>query len=128
MSYWNRKKAGRASTDSVARQLKKMASTHHHLQDDIDVVLDFLGEPDEFGFIEDDMFDSKPGRGGRDLGYGKGDGHRARRRLEKISEYSADVCDMLHDEDDLPGWIMDKIAVMNNNMVKIKHYLQDKID
>ena len=64
---------------------------------------------------------------GRDLGYGEGEGRSAKAQLFQVAEYAALLHEMLHDEDDLPEWVQNKIAVMTNNIGKIKHYLEYKI-
>ena len=64
---------------------------------------------------------------GRDLGYGEGEGRMAKSQLFKIAEYGAELHEMIRDDDDLPEWVQSKIAVMANNIGKIKHYLEYKI-
>ena len=64
---------------------------------------------------------------GRDLGYGEGEGRSAKSQLFQVAEYAAHLHAMLHDEDDLPEWVQNKIAVMTKNIGKIKHYLEYKI-
>tara|TARA_Y100001963_G_scaffold158514_1_gene258454 strand:- start:5093 stop:5560 length:468 start_codon:yes stop_codon:yes gene_type:complete len=64
---------------------------------------------------------------GRDLGYGEGEGRMAKSQLYKVGEYAAILHDMLHDNDDLPEWVLSKIAVMSNDIGKIKHYIEYKI-
>ena len=64
---------------------------------------------------------------GRDLAYGEGEGRMAKSQLFKIAEYGAKLHEMLEDEDDLPEWALAKIAVMSNDIGKIKHYLEYKI-
>ena len=64
---------------------------------------------------------------GRNLDYGKGEGKMTRQQLFHIAEYAATLHEMIQDEDDLPEWVQSKIAVMSNNIGKIKHYLEYKL-
>lgn len=65
---------------------------------------------------------------GRSLDYpGKGEGKMARQQLFHIAEYSSELYEMLNDADDLPGWVQGKLAVMSNDIGKIKHYLEYKL-
>ena len=64
---------------------------------------------------------------GRDLDYGKGEGRMTRSQLFHIAEYALALHEMIRDEDDLPEWVQSKVAVMANNIGKIKHYLDYKI-
>ena len=63
----------------------------------------------------------------RDLGYGEGEGRMVRAQLFQVAEYAAVLHEMIQDEDDLPEWVQNKIAVMTSNIGKIKHYLEYKI-
>ena len=64
---------------------------------------------------------------GRDLGYGEGEGRSTKAQLFQVSEYAAVLHEMIQDDDDLPEWVQNKIAVMTSNIGKIKHYLEYKI-
>ena len=64
---------------------------------------------------------------GRDLGYGEGEGRHTKSQLHKISIYAAKLDEMLADNDDLPEWVQSKVAVMAQNIGKIKHYLEYKL-
>ena len=64
---------------------------------------------------------------GRDLAYGEGEGRMSKSQLFKISEYGAELHQMLNDGDDLPEWVQSKIAVMAHDIGKIKHYLEYKL-
>ncbi len=64
---------------------------------------------------------------GRDLGYGEGEGRSTKAQLFQVAEYAALLHEMIQDEDDLPEWVQNKIAVMTSNIGKIKHYLEYKI-
>ena len=64
---------------------------------------------------------------GRDLDYGKGEGKMTRSQLFHIAEYATILHEMIMDEDDLPEWVQSKVAVMANNIGKIKHYLEYKL-
>ena len=69
---------------------------------------------------------------GRMLDYGhvKSDSHEGRmmrQALYEMSEYAADLHDMLNDDDDLPQWCHYKIAVARACIGKVRHYLEYKI-
>jgi hypothetical protein len=69
---------------------------------------------------------------GRNLSYGdrpSGDreARMTRSQLFKIARYAQSLHDMLHDDDDLPEWVQSKISVMDNDIGKVKHYLEYKL-
>ncbi len=64
---------------------------------------------------------------GRDLGYGEGEGRMVKSQLFQVAEYAALLHELIRDNDDLPEWAQSKIAVMTNDIGKIKHYLEYKI-
>ena len=69
---------------------------------------------------------------GRNLSYSHpdaidGEGRMSRSQLYKVANYAQSLHDTLRDEDDLPEWIQSKIAVMDHDMGKVKHYLDYKI-
>jgi len=69
---------------------------------------------------------------GRNLSYGhqgSGDeeGRMSRSQLYKVSKYAQSLHDIIRDDDDLPEWVQSKIAVMDNDIDKIKHYLEYKL-
>jgi hypothetical protein len=64
---------------------------------------------------------------GRDLGYGEGEGRMTKSQLFQVAEYAALLHEMILDDDDLPEWVQSKVAVMANDISKIKHYLEYKI-
>ena len=64
---------------------------------------------------------------GRDLGYGEGEGRMVKSQLYQVAEYAVILHEMIQDGDDLPEWVQNKIAVMTNDIGKIKHYLEYKI-
>jgi len=64
---------------------------------------------------------------GRDLGYQEGEGRMTKSQLHHISEYAAELHEMIEDGDDLPEWIQGKVAVMASDIGKIKHYLEYKL-
>jgi hypothetical protein len=76
---------------------------------------------EQCGLPEDDIDQ------GRDLGYGEGEGRMAKSQLFKIGQYAQSLHDTLVDEDDLPEWVLSKIAVISSDIGKIKHYLEYKI-
>ena len=69
---------------------------------------------------------------GRNLSHGDpkaGDheGRMTRGQLDKIARYAQSLHDMIRDNDDLPEWIQSKIAVIDHDIGKVKHYLEYKI-
>ncbi len=64
---------------------------------------------------------------GRDLGYGEGEGKMVKSKLYQVAEYAAILHEMIPDGDDLTEWVQNKVAVMTNDIGKIKHYLEYKI-
>ena len=115
-----------ALTSENREFLMHVADQNPQLQDDIEAVFDVLNTQPSMGHDGGEVDDG--GGRGRDLGYGKPDGKRIRRQLDKIEDYAGDVKNKLRDDDELPGWIKDKINVMNDDIVDIKHYLQGKLD
>ena len=65
--------------------------------------------------------------GGRDLGYGEGEGRMTKSQLDKLARYSQSLHDKLMDDDDLPEWVQSKIAVASANVSKVYHYLDYKM-
>lgn len=65
--------------------------------------------------------------GGRDLGYGEGEGRMSKAALDKLARYSQSLHDKIHDDDDLPEWVQSKIAVSAENIGKVYHYLDYKM-
>ena len=69
---------------------------------------------------------------GRNLSYGDHpsadrEGRMTRSQLFKVARYAQSLHDTLRDDDDLPEWVQSKISVMNNDIGKIKHYLEYKL-
>lgn len=65
--------------------------------------------------------------GGRDLGYGEGEGRMSKAALDKLARYSQSLHDKIRDDDDLPEWVQSKIAVSAENIGKVYHYLDYKM-
>jgi len=70
---------------------------------------------------------------GRNLSYGSGpspdnESRMTKSQLFKVARYAQSLHDMLQDSDDLPEWVQSKIAVMDNDIGKIKHYLEYKLN
>lgn len=72
--------------------------------------------------------DHHAGTEGRDLGYGEGEGRMTKSQLDKLARYSQSLHDKLMDNDDLPEWVQSKIAVAADNIGKVYHYLEYKLD
>ena len=69
---------------------------------------------------------------GRNLSYGDSpsadrEARMTKSQLFKVARYAQSLHDMLQDDDDLPEWVQSKISVMNNDIGKIKHYLEYKL-
>jgi hypothetical protein len=70
---------------------------------------------------------------GRNLSYshkksGDSEGRMTRSQLYKIGNYAQSLHDIIRDDDDLPEWVQSKIAVMDNDIGKIKHYIEYKLN
>jgi len=79
--------------------------------------------------IVSDVLISEPDdlQGGRDLGYGEGEGRMTKSQLDKLARYSQSLHDKLMDDDDLPEWVQSSIAVAADNVGKVYHYLEYKL-
>tara|TARA_B110000467_G_C18111469_1_gene362765 strand:- start:248 stop:574 length:327 start_codon:yes stop_codon:yes gene_type:complete len=95
------------------RQLRRIIKEQLSLEDVISDVL--ISEPTD-------------SQGGRDLGYGEGEGRMTKSQLDKLARYSQSLHDKLMDDDDLPEWVQSKIAVAADNVGKVYHYLEYKLD
>ena len=67
-----------------------------------------------------------PDDGGRNLGHG-GKSRMARQQLHQVAEYAVELWNMLDDEDEVPEWCQSKIAVMADNIGKVKHHIEYKV-
>jgi hypothetical protein len=95
------------------RQLRRIIKEQLSLEDVISDVL--ISEPAD-------------SQDGRDLGYGEGEGRMTKSQLDKLARYSQSLHDKLMDDDDLPEWVQSKIAVAADNVGKVYHYLEYKLD
>ena len=101
------------------------------LQDDaVFADRDLPGIVDDFDHPGDE--DHKSHKAGRNLSYGKNpsadrEARMTKSQLFKVARYAQSLHDMLQDDDDLPEWVQSKISVMNNDIGKIKHYLEYKL-
>lgn len=89
----------------------------------IDEAITELGLEDE-PHMGTDATDDAPGR---DLGYGEGEGRMVKSHLDKIAKYATELHDMLRDSDDVPEWVSSKVAVMDHEMGRVKHYIEYKV-
>ena len=64
---------------------------------------------------------------GRDFGSGDQEGRMARSQLFKVAQYAQSLHDTLQDADELPEWVMAKIAIIANDIGKVKHHLEYKM-
>ena len=64
---------------------------------------------------------------GRDFGSGDQEGRMARSQLYKVAQYAQSLHDTLQDSDELPEWVLAKIAVIANDIGKVKHHLEYKM-
>jgi hypothetical protein len=95
------------------RQLRRIIKEQLSLEDVISVVLD------------DVHADSQSGR---DLGYGEGEGRMTKSQLDKLARYSQSLHDKLNDDDDLPEWVQSSIAIASDNVGKVYHYIEYKLN
>tara|TARA_A100001011_G_scaffold333425_1_gene361145 strand:- start:535 stop:1050 length:516 start_codon:yes stop_codon:yes gene_type:complete len=63
---------------------------------------------------------------GLNLGNG-GKSRMARQQLHQVAEYAVELWNMLDDEDEVPEWCQSKIAVMADNIGKVKHHIEYKV-
>jgi len=59
----------------------------------------------------------------RKLRYNEEEGGMAKAQLQKIEAYAAKLNEMIHPEDELEGWVQNKLAVVAAYMGDVKHYL-----
>ena len=91
------------------------------------IIREACGDPMPVEAIVDDHL-IEPARDlQRNLAYGEGEGRSTKQHLYKLSQYGAELHDMINDDDDLPEWVQSKVAVAASNIGKIKHYLEYKI-
>ncbi len=64
---------------------------------------------------------------GRDLDYGSYEGKMSKSKLFHIARMSIELYDMLYDEDDLPGWVNDKITTAEDRISSAKKYIEYKL-
>jgi len=60
---------------------------------------------------------------GRKLTYNEEEGGMAKAQLQKIEMYAAKLNEMIHPEDELEGWVQNKLSVVAAYMGDVKHYL-----
>ena len=71
---------------------------------------------------------SKADEEGRDLDPGGGEGRMTKSQLYKLAKYSQSMHDKLRDADDLPEWVQAKITAASDNISKVYHYLDYKLN
>jgi len=54
------------------------------------------------------------------------EGSMVKSRLYSMKQMSADLCDLLNPEDQLPGWVQDHISVAHENMQQVHGYLMGR--
>ena len=64
---------------------------------------------------------------GRDLDYGSYEGKMTKSKLFHIARMAVELYDMIHDEDDLPGWVNDKVTTAEDRINSAKKYIEYKI-
>jgi hypothetical protein len=61
---------------------------------------------------------------GSDSGHPMDDeGYMAKSQMASLKEMATEVCDLLNDEDQLPGWVQSHIAVAHENLQQVHGYL-----
>lgn len=60
---------------------------------------------------------------GRKLRYNEEEGGMAKAQLQKIEMYAAKLNEMIHPDDELEGWVQNKLSVVAAYMGDVKHYL-----
>jgi len=65
---------------------------------------------------------------GRDLDYREPkEGRMMKANLYNIAQDAMQLCDMLHDDDDLPQWTHEKVATAHDRLNYVREYLEAKI-
>jgi len=61
---------------------------------------------------------------GSDSGHPMDDeGYMVKSQMASLKEMASEVCDLLNDEDQLPGWVQSHVAVAHENLQQIHGYL-----
>lgn len=102
--------------------LIKMIDSDHQYDDD---------EDDDYE--DDDYEDKKMRSNGRMLDYGKvkSDSEEAKmtkQNLFYLSRYSKELHNVLHDNDDLPEWVQEKVATSLDRLQSVYKYIMHKIE
>lgn len=61
---------------------------------------------------------------GRKLPYPEFEGDMAKAQLQKIERYAVSLNDMIHPDDELEGWVQNKLARISTDIGDVKHYLE----
>ena len=56
--------------------------------------------------------------------YPDDEGDMAKRQLQRLNEYSAELMNMLEDSDQLESWVQSKITKASDYIATVKHYLE----
>jgi hypothetical protein len=85
-----------------------------------------------YAYIEDDSHDSQSDDHGRMLDYGRtksdsDEGRRSRQNLYDVVKAAQSLHDKLRDEDDLPQWCAEYIAICADRIGVVEDYLAYKI-
>lgn len=64
---------------------------------------------------------------GRDLDYGSYEGKMTKGKLFHLARMAVELYDMIHDEDDLPGWVNDKVTTAEDRINSAKKYIEYKL-
>ena len=65
---------------------------------------------------------------GRMMDYGKGkEGRMSRSKLFRTAQMAQSLHDRLQDEDDLPGWVQDKITTVEDRLQSVYDYMIYKL-
>lgn len=84
------------------------------------------------GYVSGDSM-SKPRHNDEEFLHGSEEGHpydaegdMVKSRLSAMSKMSGEISELLHDEDQLPGWVQDLVATSHNDLQHVYDYLTDE--
>ena len=67
-------------------------------------------------------------RKGRNLGYGASNGKMIRNQLKSIMRAAQELHDVVMDSDELPTWVLTKVATSMDRLITANQYIMSKLD
>lgn len=87
-------------------------------------------ETDRFEYENEEEDDDNNGRM-LDYGHVKSDseeGRMTRQNLYTIKKHAKELCDLIQDNDDLPEWVQEKVAMAKEHIQTVSNYLSYKLN